>query len=188
MEGEAEPPSLSGLRRFHFWLLILLHQQLLPTAGNMATNTSSSKMPKDAVDSCKNVVASDGPSSSPQRSGSPGDGYVCLGWREPIFWSHMVYFASLSTVPAFCGILHLGLLGLIWSRSTSPPFQGLQVPSRAQTRWKDSQMLGDKALRTPGKGHGRLSSGWECRKMKLVIPAAGFSAGVHAGAGWDGSS
>lgn len=25
-------------------------------------------------------------------------------------------------------------------------------------------------------------------KMKLVIPAAGFSAGVHAGAGWDGSS
>lgn len=147
MEGEAEPPSPSGLCGLHFRLLILLHQQLRLMAGNMATDTSSSKMPKDAGDSCKNVVASDGPSSSPQRSGFPGDGYVCLGWREPIFWSHRLLmpwsalpFSAPSQLPAgFSTWVSEGSSG---ASPPSPPFQGLQVPSRAQTRWENSQMWG----------------------------------------------
>lgn len=100
------------------------------------------RLAKDAVDSFKNVVASDGPSNSPQRRWLCVPGLEGTNPLEPQTPHAMVCSASLSTIPASCGILHLGLLRLIWSHSTFPPFQGLQVPSRARTRWKNSQMWG----------------------------------------------
>lgn len=43
---------------------------------------------------------------------------------EPQTPHAMVCSAFLSTIPASCGILHLGLRGLIWSRSPLPPIPG----------------------------------------------------------------
>lgn len=112
--------------------------------------------------------------------------------------AHSVF---LSTDPAFCGILQPGLLRLTWSQTLCPtpsppipePLGSLQElgpggrihrhSAPAPGAWIGWEIR----IGTPGKGHGWPSSGWECRGTKVVVTAA-FSSGVHAGAGWGGSS
>lgn len=155
------------------------------------------------VDSFKNMAASDGSNGS-SWGNSPQKMAVCAWagetqtFRVTDLSCHNtpchVHSVFLSTVPAFCGILHLGLLRLIWShfphcRAFRCPWElgpGGKIHSHGDPvpgawRWWEI------GIRTPGKGYGWPSSGWECRKMKLAMTAAGFSAGVHAGAGWDAS-
>lgn len=136
------------------------------------------------------MAASDGPNGSSLRK-SPQKMAVCAWAGETQTFRATdpschdtpchVHSVLLSTDPAFCGIPHLALLRLIWSHR--PPLQSLRVPLGAGTRWQNPQPRGSSmgawrrweiGIGTPGKGHGWPSSGWECRKMKRAMTAAGF--------------